>query len=192
MMINIKIDILYKIIISLIIGIALVSCEANKKVVLVLDKSSSHIDDDRFPLDSVCFNYTDSIIMYKYYPKRHFEVYFFKSENAVYERRSVYDYNNSTISGEYVRDDYVLTLSVQDTTFIYKYTQQFLATVWDYSYADSKYEIRKINEGEYITTKQSLIDSTYKEIFYYNKDFQVTKFINTYKENICIYIPNKQ
>ncbi|GHT70539.1 hypothetical protein FACS1894155_12880 [Bacteroidia bacterium] len=75
----------------------------------------------------------------------------------------------------------------KDTSFVYKSAYNFIPIVQSYSYADCQYNIRKVGD-EYRSIKKSLIDTTYKEIFFYDKDYRIYKFINTWKDNRYVYV----
>lgn len=157
----------------------------DNKISLYFDRSESTIIDERFNLDSIGFQYSkDSIILYI----RQLELPFFKKHGNIYELREAY---RDMI--DYERTDSILTFSTKDTTFTYGSVidGDFIPNAFDYSLADCKYEIKKIGNNSYVTTKQSLVDTTFKEIYYYDKEYQITKFVNTYKGNICIYTPKK-
>jgi hypothetical protein len=152
---------------------------------LYIEPSTSIIVDEKFNLDSIGFKYSnDSIIMYK----DRFEIPFFKYKDAIFELRE--EYKDFT---EYVRTDSILTFSIKDTTFIYEslIDKNFIPNVFDLGIADCRYEIKKIDDNSYVTRKQSLIDTTYQEIYYYDKNFRIFKFINSYKGNVCIYVLEK-
>lgn len=62
-----------------------------------------------------------------------------------------------------------------------------MVTLIDISLFDSQYNIAK--EGNnYKSIKQSLIDTTYKEIIFYDKDYRIYKYINTWKGEKCVYM----
>lgn len=170
------------------ICILICSCNENKiannRINLIMDATTSTVIDKRFCLDSISFHYDkDSVFMYKHFSNRYFETSFFYSKNDLYEWRDIYD----DLAGAYLGKDSILTFSTKEISFVYNSTIEFITTTWDYPFADCKYEIKKIGDDNYTTTKQSLVDTTYKEIYFYNKNYQVSKFINTYKGNICIY-----
>ncbi|GEM_PF-1807264 len=157
---------------------------SNDRINLIIDNIKSTIHDKRFELDSITFLYTvDSVFMYKYLPTRYFQTSFYSHKDNVYEYRDIYD----DLGGKYLGKDSILTFSIKDTSFVYYSTIEFISTTIDYPYSDCRYEIKKIDDNSYVTTKQSLIDTTYQEIYYYDKNFRIFKFINSYRENICVY-----
>jgi hypothetical protein len=56
----------------------------------------------------------------------------------------------------------------------------------DLSLGDARYKIEK-RKNTYVSSRTSTIDSTYKEEYYYDSNFNITKFIVKYGGNICIY-----
>ncbi len=88
---------------------------------------------------------------------------------------------------EYLGMDTILSFYKSDTTFVYHSAFDFILLVFYYSYADCQYKILK-EKNAYKSIKTSLIDTTYREIFYYDKDYYIYKFINTYKDNYCVYV----
>lgn len=149
------------------------------------DSENSVIDDTGFKMDKMKVVYGDTLVIFRYYKDHILESYFFKLDSNLYEYR--YDYNDE---GVCFGVDSILTFSINDTIFIYKSRREFIPIVIHLALADCKYEIKKSKEG-YMTTKQSLIDSTYKEIYYYDMHYNLSKFVNTYKKNVCIYIKSE-
>ena len=111
-----------------------------------------------------------------------YENLYFRIGNNLWEKR-----HRSNDFGEFLKIDSIPTFFLNDTSFIYKSAREIFPVVRIYSYADCRYIIKKQGE-EYVTVKQSTIDTTYKEIFFYDKDFNIHKYINTYKDNYCVYI----
>jgi hypothetical protein len=158
--------------------------EENKKIMLILDSQNSSYTDKRFLLDSILFIYEDSIRMFRYEGSHTSESVFFKNNESFFELRERFN----EIPDESFGKDTILTFDKKHTTFIFKSSFEFVPLVFYYAIADNKYTITK--DGDmYVTIKQSLVDSTYTEKFYYDEKFRIKKFVNTYQDNICIYIP---
>jgi hypothetical protein len=88
---------------------------------------------------------------------------------------------------DYLGIDTILTFAQKDTTFIYKSKRDDAIVLFvDLSLFDSKYTISK-DGNNYKTVKQSLADSTYKEIIFYDKNYRIYKFINTWQGYECVY-----
>lgn len=158
--------------------------EENKKITLILDSQNSNYTDERLLLDSILFIYEDSIRMFRYEGDYTYEVVFLKKNESVFELRKRFN----EIPDESFGIDTILTFCMKDTSFIFKSAFEFIPLVFYYTMADNKYTISK--DGDmYVTIKQSLVDSTYTEKFYYDEKFRIKKFINTYQDNTCTYIP---
>ena len=159
------------------------SSDNNSETTLLLDKINSTIISPQFAMDKITITYKDSIYLKRFYNPI-FESTLFKVENNVFEARQIRNWNYDLLG-----IDSILTLSLKDTTFIYHSTFDFPVLVPQLSLADCKYIIQK-NGHHNMTIKQSLLDTTFTEIFYYDNDFNIYKYVNTYKENKCIYIKN--
>jgi hypothetical protein len=177
-----------KIFSSFLILLLILSCqEQNNKYYsykLIFDTNLSDVNEKSLIIDSLIFNKhnKDSIFMEKCSNGKCFQFTFLLSNGEFYERR--YSFNDV---GDFFGIDSILTFSKRDTSFIYKSEYEFIPIVQSYSYADCKYTIRKTG-NDFVTEKQSLIDTTYKEIFFYDKDYHIYKFINTWKDNTCVYV----
>lgn len=173
----------------LIIILFLISCNkcSQDKIisnVLIFDANSSS-QNKPFFRDSLFVTYYkfDSIIIKNYFNGDYYQNVFLNQEKCFFENRYV-----SNLPEGIFKTDTILTFAKMDTTFVYKSRRDdFIVTFVDLSLFDCQYFIEKIGK-EYVTTKQSLIDSTYKEIFFYNKDYQIYKFINTWKDSKCVYV----
>lgn len=156
----------------------------SNKVTFLLDSQNSSYTDERFLKDSICIVYKDSIKMFFYEGDYTNESVYFEKDNNLYELRERF----SEIPDESFGVDTILTFSKKDTSFMYKSAFEYVPTIFYYSLADNKYNIFK-DGGMYVTVKQSLVDSTYTEKFYYDENFKIIKFVYTYQDNICTYIP---
>jgi len=152
--------------------------------ILLFNPESSNVIEKSLILDSILIkNYSnDSILFSKYSNGRYIESFYFNSNGEFWEERiKGNDY------GKFLGIDSILTFSKKDTTFMYKSVREFIVLVPELSLASCKYSILK--EGnEFKTIKQSLVDTTYKEFFYYDKDYRIYKFVNTWKDNTCVYV----
>jgi hypothetical protein len=110
-----------------------------------------------------------------------------KYDGDFYEIRELPELMGSVIS---MRTDTLITLSKKDTSVINPYERVYLA-VWGLQYGSMNYKFTK-ESNIYKTVKQSLQDSTYFEIFYYNDKYQISKFINTWRNNKIVYIPHNE
>lgn len=166
----------------------LVSCnkQSNKEFsyVLIFSPENSNVIKKSLLFDSIFIKnyYNDSILISRYSNAKPIEAIFFNDNGSFWEKR--YRCNDL---GEFLGIDSILTFSKKDATFFYKSERVFIPIIWQYSFADCLYSISKVG-NEYITTKQSLVDTSYKEIFYYDKDYNIYKFINIWKNNKCVYI----
>ena len=168
--------------------IAFYSCKnLDKTIVLNFDSDLSAVYEKKLIRDSIVIYYysNDSMLLLKYFNGDYKQSQYFKKDNDFYERRI-----SVTENREFRGIDSILTFSKKDTVFKYNSARSFLITVLDYSYADCIYNI--IHErNEYMTIKQSAIDTTYKEIFFYDKNYNIFKYINTWKDNQCVYVRKK-
>ena len=154
------------------------------KTALYFDSTISHAQEETLIRDSIVIQYyaNDSILLLKYSNGNYKRSHFFNINDVFLERRM-----RTTEVGEFLGIDSILSFSKIDTIFEYKSARRFIPTVQDYSYADCIYKIQ--HEGnEYMTIKQSVIDTTYKEVFFYDKDYNIYKFVNTWKDNKCVYV----
>lgn len=172
-----------KLILFLLLFSFVFSCKEDKisRYRFVLDKSQSHISNDKFILDSIIIIYGDSIYLRKYNNGDYLMKIFYIHDNSIYERRL-----SCNDSGEDCKYDSILTFDQQDTIFEYKSLRELYLTTIDMSYGSSFYKITNI-DNMCITEIQSMYDSTYKEIYYYDKNYNVIKIKNLFKDNICVY-----
>jgi hypothetical protein len=177
----------------LFLSVICMACNSDiEKYSLICDKSVSSIVDDKFMYDSMFVSVynADSIIISRYLGSEGFSLKskFIKENGNFYELRL-----GPQIVEEGKENDtyitHIITFSLKDTVFEYcpkdDYTSIF---VFNLGYDRCKYEIKKQNDNEYITIKQSLIDTTYREIYFYDRNYILTKYINTWRENKCVYL----
>ena len=175
-------------ILSVIILFCLFACnkQTNKELTytLSLDTILSSTNESFFR-DSITITYygKDSILIKNYDNRYILENLYLNFNNVFYEKRWVY---NPII--DYSGIDTILTFTQKDTTFIYKSKRDdFIVTFVDITFFDSKYTIVK-DGNDYKTIKQSLADSTYTEIIFYDKDYHIYKFISTYRDDTCVFV----
>lgn len=154
-----------------------------EQITLMIDFSESKIQDSRFAFDSVSFLYNDSINIYYYLSYRSFNQVLNATNDKVYEVINTYD----EISDELIKQDTLLYFSLKDTAYTYLNENKRILTILDYRYASCKFYFKESENSWRMTIKQSLVDSTYKEIYFYDKNFRVNKFINTWQDNLCVY-----
>lgn len=159
-------------------------CNKESPYVLIFSPENSNVIKKSLLFDSIFINNydNDSVLISKYSNGKPINAIFFNNNGNLCEKR--YRCNDL---GEFLGIDSILTFSKKHYTFSYKSERIFIPIVWQYSFADCLYSIDKIG-NEYITTKQSLVDTSYKEIFYYDEDYNIYKFINTWNNNKCVYI----
>ena len=185
-------------ILFVLVAIVIVSC--NKidspnivlgKMIFSYDSINSKLIDVKFKYDSLFINRIekDSITITRYLGGKGY--YFYSSFSL--KNHSFYENRNSpqliSIEDE-TKTSIVLipTFMQKDTIFTYIPVGDFFAVfVNDLGLGKCKYQI-ETNNSKFLTIKQSLIDTTYKEIFFYDKDYNIYKFINTWKDNRCVYV----
>lgn len=166
------------------------SCKnRNNTIKLYFDEKLSTVYEKSLIRDSIIIHYysNDSILLLKYSNGDYKQILFFNLDDVFFERR-----RRVTEIGEFIGIDSILTFSKKDTVFEYKSARRFIPLVQDYSYANCIYTIKQAG-NKYMTIKQStlqqsILDTTYKEIFFYDKNYNIYKFINTWKDNECVYV----
>ncbi len=155
-----------------------------QEIILLLDSTESIINNPkmRIDIDKIVFTYNDSIVMSRHYGESVLQSIFFKMDDNYYEKRIT-----RTMLGEYTGIDSILTLTQKDTSFVYYSGIEFFALVMQLTLSDCQYEISHHNQG-YMTSKRSLYDTAYQEIFFYDKNYLIDKFVNTFKDNKYVYV----
>jgi hypothetical protein len=173
--------------ISIIILSFLFCCNRNNvienNVTLFLDTKDSQFSDEHFLIDSIRIEHNDSLRIIFYTGSYQDTRTYHKKANGLYEIRPRFN----EIPEENFGTDTILTFSKSDTIFLFHSEFDFIPFVFYYGFANCEYKILKEN-GIYKSTKKSLIDTTYKEIFFYDKDYNICKYINTWKDNESVYI----
>lgn len=163
------------------------------KVEFSYDSIVSKLNDEMFKYDSLFIERArqDSLVIIRYLGGDGYYNYipFSLIDNVFYEKRITPqeieegETETSIIS--------IPTFMQKDTSFTYFPEDDFFPVfVVDLSFDKSKYIIERDNDG-FTTTKQSLVDTTYKEIYYYDRNYNIYKFVNTWKDNKCVYIRKK-
>ena len=83
--------------------------------------------------------------------------------------------------------DSILTLSKKDTSFVHYNSYLKPGPIIFFSFCNSKYIIKKIDERTFLSIKQSLIDTTYFEKIYYDDKYHIYKFEYSFQKNKVIY-----
>jgi len=159
------------------------------EIVFSYDSINSKLINQEFKYDSLFINRIgkDSMIITRYLGGKgyYFNTTFSLKNHLFYENRQI---PQVIIEGETETSIVLIPTFMQnDTNFIYIPKDDFTAFfVNDLSLDKCKYQIKN-NNDEFITIKQSLIDTTYREIYYYDKYYNIYKYINTWKDNECVY-----
>jgi hypothetical protein len=160
------------------------------KTILFYDSDSSKLTDIEFKYDSLVVERIskDSMTITRYLGG---EGYYYHSNfslknDVFYENRIV---PQLIIEGETeTKVIFIPTFSLKDTIFNYTPEDDFTSVfVMDLSFDKCIYQIEKKN-NKVLTIKKSLVDTTYKEIFFYDKDYNIYKYINTWQNNKCVYV----
>ena len=184
-------------ILALLMALVITSCNKQNSLELEMgrvefsfDSIASKLVDEKFRYDSLFVERIrkDSMTITRcmggdgYY---NYSVFSLK-DNTFYENRIV---PHEIIEGETETSIVLIpTFSQKDSTFNYFPEDDFLSFfVPDLGFDKCNYEIKKAN-NELVTIKQSLVDTTYKEIYYYDQNFNIYKYINTWKDNKCVYV----
>ena len=115
-------------------------------------------------------------------------------------RKSTYFYSNNRLFEKrwtlipeftgFIKLDTILTFSKVDTSFLYKSGMSFIPTFLDYEKADCIYITRKIG-NEYLLIKQSTVETSFKEMFFYDENYNISKYIHSWKNNRYVYVKKK-
>jgi hypothetical protein len=149
--------------------------------------NSSSVDKPFFR-DSLVITYykEDSILIKNYFNGNYYQNIYFKMNNKFFEKRYV-----SNLPAQISEVDTILSFAKEDVFLTYKSRRDdFIVTLIDLSLIDGQYTIQK-DGNNYKTIKRSLIDTTYKEVFFYDTNYNIYKFINTWKNDNCVYIRHK-
>lgn len=88
------------------------------------------------------------------------------------------------------RVDTILTFSKKGTNFFYKSGLYFIPNVPMFSIADNRYTIKRLKNG-YMSIKQSTANTAYKEIYFYDENYIINKYILVWKDNRYVYVRKK-
>jgi len=159
----------------------------SQKVKLLVDMENSIVVEPLFVYDSITVNnLTDTIIFTKYSNGRPFIATLVMRDSNFYEIRNVFD-----MDGDSCFVATLMTLSKKDTSYDFERGYIVLEAL-SLQFSCMHYEFTKEGGSMYKTLKRSLQDSTYTEIFYYNDNYQISKFINTWRDNKIVYVPENK
>lgn len=184
---------------TLLVVICIITTSCNKNefsnvilgnITLSYDSNSSILFDKEFRYDSLFIDRVrkDSMVITRYLGGDGYcdHTMFSLIGHVFYENRIV---PQIIMDGETETSIILIPIFLQkDTAFYYIPKDDFLAFfVQDLSFDKCKYQIKKSNK-EFLTIKQSLTDTTYSEIYYYDQYYNIYKYINTWKNNKCVYV----
>ena len=167
------------------IVLLLFSCGNSKetsKYTLMINPDLSNITEKRLVRDSIVIKTygLDSILFINYGDGRiGREFMYFYNNNDLYERRYTF------APGVYGKRDTILAFSKTDTSF-HKPGVDIIISVLDYSFGDCRYTIKK-NKNGYMSIKQSTINTAYKEIYFYDENYTINRYILVWKDNRYVY-----
>ena len=172
-----------------ILCFTLFSCNYQKpknfSSILLYDSALSSINSRPYNMayDSVAFDYygKDSIIFRKEWGHTTKSKYI-NINNSYYEVRELYEH-----FGPFLGIDTIKTFSLCDTVFHY-YNRGSKGGVLliDFSRFDCTYKITR-DGNVWITEKQNLDDTSYKEYFYYDENFRIFTYVEMFRQNECVY-----
>lgn len=113
------------------------------------------------------------------------ESYFKIKPKGVFEKTEIM----TDIVSKFKKEE-ILTFSKTDTNFIHRGSIYYPSVkgTWIFK-RDCRYKIEKVNSSVSKTTITSMVDSSYKEIYYYNtKDFDIIRFEYHTSEHKYIYV----
>jgi len=177
-------------IIAIVIICSLSCKEQEKKTILLFSQKESVISDQRFVLDSIIIIKTKTTMSMRQYRGRgaYLEIEFIKTNNNFSELRERFRglIQVGKPIDKPVHVDTLPIFSINDTFFIYKSKRDFYHSIIDLSLGDAQYKV--VKQGDtYVSSRQSMIDSLYNEYYYYNKKFDITKYIVKYRKNLYVY-----
>lgn len=168
----------------IIVIIGFVSC-TNKtyNVRLAVDTENSMIVEPLFAYDSIIVkNSKDSIAFIKYSNGRPFITSLFKRDSDFYEIRKT---QHLSLGADSLSIDTLITLSKRNISYDFERGLISL-TAFGLQYGSMHYEFTKESDM-YKTLKRSFQDSTYTEVFYYDNNYRILKFVNTWRDNKIVY-----
>lgn len=166
------------------------SCkEKYEKTLLLLSPKESIVSDQRMVLDSIVVMKNKTTMLIRQYRGNGdcLEIKYIKNNNRYSELRE--KFHGVIEKSKYVkRLNNIDTLPIfnnTDTIFTYNSNRKYYPTTIDLSLGDAQYEVKK-QKYTYVSTRQSIIDHLYKE-YYYDKNFNIIKYIVKYRGSICVY-----
>jgi hypothetical protein len=176
-------------IMAIVIFCSLSCKEKEKKTILLFSQKESVISDQRFVLDSIIIIKTKTTMSIRQYRGKgeYLDIKFIKANNNFSELRESFRYiQEGKPIDKPIQIDTLPIFSVNDTSFTYKSKRKYYPTTIDLSLGDAQYKVEKQGDT-YVSFRQSMIDSLYNEYYYYNKNFDITKYIAKFRRNICVY-----
>ena len=163
-----------------------ISCSKSDedKYNLYYDNRNSTVINKDFPFKNLEIqNYEDSIVLLKNYNDNFILKYkYILFDEGYFEIRKK-GWNDDNSLGY----DSILTLSKKDTSFVHYNSYLKQGPIIFFSFCNAKYIIKKIDEKNFLSIKQSLIDTTYFEKIYYDDKYHIYKFEYSYQKNMVIY-----
>jgi hypothetical protein len=192
-LLNKYISMKYNYIILIILILGTISCKKKQQnTMILLFSKESVINDKWYKLDSIVINKSNSKILMRQYRGggNYLEITFIRFNNGFSEiRKRFYGLirdETDRVKSNLMPIDTLPVLSKRDTDFTFSCNRNFYHSTMDLSLGDARYKIEK-RKNTYVSSRTSTIDSTYKEEYYYDSNFNITKFIVKYGGNICIY-----
>jgi len=184
---------IYRYIIIIILIFGTLSCkEKLHKTTLFFSSKESVINNKKNILDSIVISRTESKILIRQYrgSGNYLEISLIRFNNGFSELRKKFnglvDTETDKIKTNLIPVDTLPTFYKIDTFFTYKSERNFYHSIMDLSLGNARYKIKK-NKDTFMFIKKSTIDSSYEEEYYYDKNFNIIKYIVKYRGNIYIY-----
>jgi hypothetical protein len=181
----------FHVVIITVVIFCFLSCkEKEKKTLLLFSQKESVICDQRFVLDSIIIIETKTTMLMRQYSGRggYLESKYIKTNNSFSELREGFHGNieEGKSIDKSIQIDTLPVFSINDTFFTYKSKRKYYPTTIDLSLGDAQYKVAK-QGNTYVSSRHSMIDSLYNEYYYYNKNFDIYKYIAKFRGNICVY-----
>jgi len=184
---------IYRYIIIIILIFGTLSCkEKLHKTTLSFSSKESVINNKKNILDSIVISRTECKILIRQYrgAGNYLEISLIRFNNGFSELRKKFnglvDTETDKIKTNIIPVDTLPTFYKIDTFFTYKSERNFYHSIMDLSLGNARYKIKK-NKDTFMFIKKSTIDSSYEEEYYYDKNFNIIKYIVKYRGNIYIY-----
>ena len=179
------------IIIFLILGI--ISCkEKQQKTLLKISTKESVNIDKKFLLDSIVILRTEKNIIIRQYRGRgnNMKIILIKGNKGFSEfRQRFYGLvanDEDERKAQLMPVDTLPIFYIGDTIFTFKCNRNFYHSTMDLSLGDAQYKIEK-NGNTNVSSRKSIIDTSYEEAYYYDVDYNIFKFIVKLRGSVYIY-----